>query len=128
MKRCISCEVEKPLTDYYTKGKYYHAKCKPCLLSYQKSRYNPKKTAASSMKRRYGVALEQYSLMLDQQSGGCAICGDKETIEGRALYIDHDHTTGRVRGLLCHKCNTGLGSFRDTLDLLKRACSYLEER
>jgi hypothetical protein len=66
-----------------------------------------------------------------QQDGLCAICGSKEipakSGQQRRLSIDHDHETGRIRGLLCSKCNTGLGFFRDNIRFLRSAIRYLEE-
>lgn len=67
-----------------------------------------------------------YDTILADQEGGCGICG--QLPNGNRLAIDHDHGTGEVRGLLCQQCNTGLGSFRDNLELLKRAIAYLGEK
>lgn len=64
--------------------------------------------------------------MLAQQGGVCGICKDERTSD-RRFHIDHDHETGAVRGLLCHACNTGIGSLRDSPDLLRAALTYLEE-
>jgi hypothetical protein len=80
------------------------------------------------MKTRYGLAYEDYLAMLNGQDGVCAICHQHETYEGLDLSIDHDHSTGKVRGLLCQSCNTGLGKFRDSVELLERAKLYLIER
>lgn len=81
------------------------------------------------MTRRFLVTEEQYQQMHDAQEGRCAICGDEETMvrNGRALplAVDHDHANGLVRGLLCHRCNCGLGYFRDDPDRLRGAQEYL---
>lgn len=60
-----------------------------------------------------------------QQRDCCAICGGRDPVSGKALAIDHDHSTGRVRGLLCIRCNTALGSFKDDAALLVGALAYL---
>lgn len=73
----------------------------------------------------YGLTPRQYKRMLEEQSYVCAICG--QTNKGRKLVIDHDHYTGRVRGLLCHLCNSGLGMFLDDVRLLSHAIVYLED-
>lgn len=77
----------------------------------------------SYFKRQYGLTVDQVDEML---LGGCAICG---TIDwpGRHNrgHIDHDHATGKVRGVLCSECNTGLGKFRDDPELVDRAAAYL---
>lgn len=81
----------------------------------------------SKMKAKYGITLDDYEAMLETQDGHCAIC--PATTPGRAnrryLYVDHDHETGAVRGLLCGNCNDGLGRFIDDIDLLTSAIMYL---
>lgn len=72
---------------------------------------------------RYGLTIDQYRQMCDRQSGLCCICARPF---GRGC-IDHDHDTGRVRGILCHTCNVGLGQFQDNPMLLARAIQYLKE-
>jgi len=80
----------------------------------------------------YGLSLDDYDVMLKAQNGVCAICGnqetdrDKQTNKVRCLAVDHCHETGEVRGLLCRRCNTGLGLF-GTMSFLLKACSYLEK-
>lgn len=73
---------------------------------------------------RYGLTEEGYKEMLEKQGGVCAICSKRE-INGLSLAIDHDHRTGKVRGLLCRMCNTGLGSLGDTVESLETALRYL---
>jgi hypothetical protein len=66
--------------------------------------------------------------MLLEQHSVCRICGtDNPGGRGKVFSVDHDHQTGKVRGLLCHHCNVGLGNFKDSIDILKKAISYLEE-
>lgn len=74
--------------------------------------------------KEFGITLVQYRAMAEAQGYLCAICG--ETCKtGRSLAVDHDHETGRVRGLLCARCNNGLGNFCDNVDSLRRAIAYL---
>jgi hypothetical protein len=75
------------------------------------------------MRRKYGIGQQQYDEMLAHQNGVCAICGDEP--DGRILHVDHHHVSGVVRGLLCTRCNTGLGQFRDSPDFLSHAIAYL---
>jgi hypothetical protein len=78
------------------------------------------------LQRTFGISQADYDAMLAAQGGGCAICGKRP---GKtALHVDHDHETGLVRGLLCVGCNNALGQFRDDLELLARASTYLTER
>lgn len=80
------------------------------------------KPPSSNRLKKYGLTLSQWRKMLSKQGGVCAICGD-----GKAnLVIDHCHTTGKVRGLLCSHCNTGLGCFKDRRSSLIYAVRYLD--
>lgn len=81
----------------------------------------------SKLKAAYGISVEDYNDMLAAQGGGCAICGATEP-GGRTKHfpVDHCHTTGVIRGLLCTKCNRGLGLFNDDADRMGRAAKYLE--
>lgn len=76
-------------------------------------------------KKVYGFSVEQRELLIVQQQGKCWICQAPEIDLGRKLSIDHDHETGEVRGLLCQKCNSGIGYFNDNKVLLERALTYL---
>lgn len=73
----------------------------------------------------YGLTKTGYEDLLKAQAGGCAICGRKDSAKGRKLAVDHDHITGKVRGLLCANHNIGLGKFGDSEQLLTRAILYL---
>ena len=78
------------------------------------------------LKGTYGITAKQFYILLEAQDGKCAICRMQFSRWGRNIpNIDHDHITGRVRGLLCRKCNTGLGFFKDNPDFLKMAAHYL---
>ena len=77
------------------------------------------------IRRQYGITLSEYDDMLKAQDYKCAICGNEDEVEGKRLAIDHCHSEGRVRGLLCGKCNRALGLFYDNIDLLEKAKDYL---
>ena len=82
------------------------------------------------LRRKYGITAADYDLMADAQGGRCAICLGHPTPNsqgGATLHVDHCHATGRVRGLLCGRCNKGLGLFQDDPDLLVRAAWYLRQ-
>lgn len=78
------------------------------------------------LRKKFGIDLREYQRLHDLQGGNCALCGQPERTRQRRLAIDHCHATHRVRGLLCHHCNTGLGNFMDSPELLKKALTYLE--
>lgn len=80
------------------------------------------------IRRVYGITLQEYDNMLYEQGNGCAICGTKnDVVEGRRLAIDHCHDTGKVRGILCARCNQALGLFCDSVDNLESAVQYLKK-
>jgi hypothetical protein len=92
-------------------------------------RANPENIRQKKMayiETRYGMPYEQFEKMEVDQGGVCAICGrpPTNTKYGR-LHVDHDHATGRVRGLLCHTCNAGLGQFQDKVEWIQAAVAYL---
>jgi hypothetical protein len=88
---------------------------------------DPQMDRRSSLKKLYNLTIEQYDALLAAQNGQCAICRRDTPGNGRHkfFHVDHDHTTGAVRQLLCHGCNTGLGAFKDNPDLLRAAAAYL---
>jgi hypothetical protein len=81
-----------------------------------------RKTRERYLKSKYNMSLEEYDELAHQQRGRCAICNHQ--VAG-LLYVDHNHATGEVRGLLCNGCNTGLGHFGDDASNLMRAIGYL---
>ena len=84
-------------------------------------------------KTEFGITLKQYNEMLEDQQGLCAICGKPEQIIWKSsgapknLAVDHCHTTGKVRALLCHPCNVLLGNAKESIETLNRAINYLEK-
>lgn len=127
MKSCSKCHESKSLDCFgKTKAGYIRSWCKACFKSYQKdySKRKPESIAKtqrkSLLKLRYGLTQENFDDLLKSQNNVCAICNSEDY-----LHIDHCHVTNKVRGLLCPKCNTGLGLFKDNETLLKKAAEYL---
>lgn len=125
---CNKCNVEKPIEMFrhrnqLIKGKYYswyQWQCKKCFsLS----------TSLRKTEEKLGMAKGEYAAMLKAQGGVCAICKSSYSDKrGSRLSVDHDHLTGKVRGLLCFSCNSGAGQFKDSPQLLREAAAYLESR
>ena len=91
---------------------------------------NPDYARWMSIKSKYGLTKEQYEELLEKQGGVCAICRQPETRTTKAgvvmlLHVDHCHNSGKIRGLLCHKCNSALGLFRESSEILSSAVNYL---
>jgi len=76
--------------------------------------------------RNYGITIEEYNELLFKQNGCCAICGVHHLELNRSLYVDHNHETGEVRGLLCLHCNSTLGYAKDSIVILENAIKYLQ--
>lgn len=85
---------------------------------------NREKVRGYLLQKDHGITLEFYNELLEIQRGVCAICGGKN--DGKNLVVDHDHKTGKVRGLLCFKCNVALGLLNDDFVLLYVAHEYLQ--
>ena len=146
-KKCSKCEQKLPATAFHKNrrrpdGLAYW--CRACTNSTNTQRRlaapirhreqcaewrrkHPKAVSRFLRKarlRRYGLTIEDYDQLLAAQEHKCAICGRPP--EAKQLDVDHDHATGTVRGLLCNRCNRGLGYFQDTPDTLRQAAKYLE--
>ena len=82
------------------------------------------------LKNTYNLTITQYNKLLDKQNGVCAICGEAPKGKGsrsKYLYVDHDHNTNIVRGLLCRNCNVAIGFLSDSKKLLQKAIQYLNK-
>lgn len=146
VKRCADCQTVKPVEDFYptTTGRHKRdAYCKPCrrvrdrARSENRCQAHQRRLAADpfylrrlKLKKMYGITHEDYMAMHEAQGGLCAIC---EKPEKRVLYgsisllaVDHNHVTGKVRSLLCHRCNTALGPVENE-DFRSKALAYLEK-
>lgn len=109
----------------YSKSKYVpHPKQK-----IEKSQDEIKHNALIRMlKHRYGLSYKDYQQLYENQKGNCAICKSPLPLGGyKGLYVDHDHETEKVRGLLCSYCNAGLGNFKDSKVFLQNAINYITE-
>lgn len=118
-KVCSRCKQAFPATDefFYRDRGYLQYICKPC------KRHD---VTNFRLQQRYGIDLDEYERLLASQDGGCAICGEAYCQDGRKLHVDHDHSTGEVRGLLCHRCNTAIGLLKDDPNVVTKAVAYLK--
>ena len=96
-------------------------------IAHRQKSYASGKWREQNYKRSYGITMAQVEEMHERQSGKCAICGTDKPGGRKAkfLYVDHDHKTGVIRGLLCNRCNTSIGLFKDDPKLLMSAACYL---
>jgi hypothetical protein len=96
---------------------------KVCRLEKRRDygRKHPDRVRNTDLQQRYGITLEDYRALLERQQGKCAICGVTE----ERLKVDHNHRTGKVRGLLCHLCNAMIGCAREEIAILASAAAHL---
>jgi len=94
--------------------------CNQCSCEASKKRCKDKQREYD-YQRNYGISIKDYEVLLGEQRGLCLICSSSDI----KLFVDHDHNTGKVRGLLCSTCNTGLGMFKDSVEILNKAKEYL---
>ena len=140
MKTCCVCNIRKPFESFYNfknKSDNKSYRCKTCDYDARKaySKRHPKRfnrlARNQSLLVRYGITIEEYEKIFEDQGNCCAICkgtSTKSMSEERTSFsVDHCHETGKVRGILCNQCNRGLGMLGDSLESLKSALTYLEK-
>ena len=91
-----------------------------------KSYKNPTVEKNTRLKRLYNITMEDYNNIFRSQNGSCAICGGVNTKTNKNLHVDHDHSGGDIRGLLCSRCNLALGMYRDSIEIHQSALTYLQ--
>lgn len=132
-KICTKCNTEKEL-DYFHRnkgGKYgTHNQCKECRKLYRGDwhiRYKDTRHRDTTYKYQYGIGLDDVDSMLKDQGYLCKICSKPVHYNNRTGCVDHNHQSGKVRGILCYTCNSALGKFKDSEELLTKAINYLKE-
>jgi hypothetical protein len=146
---CKRCGVKRPIIDFHIVKECLDGRrpvCKFCIRKQQKKRYdgnaefararqrkynahNPQVMRKINLKKKYGITLEQYNTMFIFQGGVCLVCGQSEIVTRlgkiKNLAIDHNHVTGKIRGLLCQKCNQALGLLNDNPVIIKSLLKYI---
>lgn len=131
-KACSKCKEVKPITSFHVAENVrsgYRAQCKRCRYEVFKRRakfFTVEYRRQRFLWRMYGLTLENYDNLLQQQDRKCGICRKPhDTRTGKGLRVDHDHITYRVRGLLCDPCNSALGRLGDSIESIERVLKYL---
>ena len=133
-RKCKKCgEVKDKVTGFYGA----HHKCRMCVVSEKKEMHDPAAAREKMLLNSYGLSLEDYVLMLESQNGQCLIChttdpskGGRKTGRGGGMKhfcVDHDHKTGKVRGLLCYSCNRIIGMIEEKPEWCNKAIDYLRK-
>lgn len=126
LKQCSICGETKSVDEFYRTHRdkdTRHSRCIACSKVYQKQRkYRyPENDRKYQLKNLYGLSSEEYEELLEKSDHRCQVCGTQE----RRLCVDHDHVTGEVRGILCHRCNSALGFLNDDPTLVEALGRYL---
>jgi hypothetical protein len=145
IKTCATCSLCKSSSEF---NKYsamkdgLHWECRSCVGLRRKSYYeknrqreidrsvawkisNKEKAKDASLKRKFGITIQDYNAMIRSQNGKCAICDKDHSVS--CLVVDHDHNSGRVRKLLCHQCNLALGNLKENVLFAERMLDYIKK-
>ena len=129
-KICKTCGVETDVVEYQkdaTKKDGLRPYCKECTSKRRKQLLSKETIRQRNLEKNFGKgALDVYRDLFEAQQGVCSICSRPENGRYKHLSIDHDHDTGKIRGLLCNNCNRGLGLLKDSPELLRKAARYVE--
>ncbi|MGA4726280.1 endonuclease VII domain-containing protein [Micromonospora taraxaci] len=142
---CLGCKLEHPESAFVgERGQKVNrcAMCRAKLRARPRPVHDPAATRRAYLRQKYGITVEEYDALREAQSHQCAICGTHEddiqvprvgrprkdgtpAAEAAKLVVDHCHASGRVRGLLCNGCNSAIGHFRDSTEVMRAAIRYL---
>lgn len=130
-KTCSRCKEEKPKSEFHKQtassdGLRLMCKVCRCRSQHKYCEQNSREIHDRHLHRKYGISIDDYDKMSTMQGHKCAICGSQNPGRDNSRFsVDHDHVTGQVRALLCHKCNQVLGLMQDDPDLLEKAATYI---
>lgn len=122
---CMICKQDLPAGNFYWRasGRIVNQKCKSCYKEfYTGSKEKKLQRKNRRLKRVYGIDLQQYQTLFNEQFGLCACCRLESKL---TLHVDHDHATGKIRGLLCYNCNIAIGYLREDLNRIYKVIDYL---
>jgi len=142
-ENCVSSQNPQPFDNFYKRKRRgrvdFHHTCTACMKKNYAENKNGVRTRhmAAIAKRKdkiqeyahkklYGLESGEYNRLFKQQGGRCKVCTSHQSELRQSLCVDHDHTTGEVRGLLCNSCNRGIGYFQDSPEILRSAIDYLK--
>jgi hypothetical protein len=137
MQICSKCGVSKPFSSFYKRPETksgYRKECIECFnIRSSLAWANKPKAERQTINKRvrlkhlYNLTPEAYQEKAIEQENKCFICGTEAGYNNKPLYVDHCHSTGSIRKLLCQHCNSGLGMFKDSPELLDKAADYIRK-
>ena len=131
VKKCRTCKTTKPISEFAKNPTGVHGvrgTCKEC-----RPKDTPLTIRGRNVRYRYGIELDDFVAMYEDQGGKCAICFIEvdlyapEERKANVAHVDHCHTTGKIRALLCHQCNVGIGAFKEDAEVLQNAIQYIKD-
>jgi hypothetical protein len=136
--KCSTCKEDKDKSLFHKAGNKKRGYQFSCISCRKVTKEKHKNSMTSEewyltnrqywLKSQYGLNLEDYNNLVKEQNHKCAICDVDEVDSFKGLlFVDHCHTTGKIRGLLCHHCNTALGKFKDSESILMKAIEYVRK-
>jgi hypothetical protein len=129
-KRCYRCKQTKPVGEFYRSNvNYYQKECKECCKDrrsqWWRTEAGKRSSANTKLKQRFGITMNEYEKMLAAVNGKCEICGAENSYNGHRLGIDHNHETGKIRGILCKSCNLGISALQENDSIIQSAAQYI---
>ena len=132
---CTQCNCTKSSEDFYKRksrpgGRQTHSECKDCFKARVTKRYQSDPDRINDLRACavYGITIDQLTDMRKQANGICQACERPGEGQFKRLVIDHDHETGKVRGLICQKCNTVLGLVKDNINTLQNLAQFIKDK
>ena len=131
VKKCGTCKTTKPISEFAKNPTGVHGvrgTCKEC-----RPKDTPLTIRGRNVRYRYGIELDDFVAMYEDQGGKCAICFIEvdlyapEERKANVAHVDHCHATGKIRALLCHQCNVGIGAFKEDAEVLQNAIQYIKD-
>lgn len=141
MKICVGCHTEKDLRSFTPNGRTckgtqkYRSRCRECENSRQaaireetpnKSRYSAERLKGYQLKSSFGMTYDEWFSLMESRGWACEICSRTVETSGRTLAVDHSHSTGEIRGVLCQRCNCAIGLLSENPEHIANAIRYLK--
>lgn len=131
-KVCYTCKVEKEVIEFYKSNVHYYQKeCKQCCKErknkWHKTEQGKRSSKNTKLKRFFGITLDEYELKLKSQNHTCPICKKHSSEKEKQFAVDHNHTTGEIRDLLCRECNLALGNIQENYETALALGEYIKK-
>jgi hypothetical protein len=124
---CTKCRNILPVADFVKDGEQRTARCKTCQRAFRKTRAGFWIKLRHRLRKQFGITVDDYMTLWNLQGGRCAVCFERLELHDKDTHLDHCHSSGQIRGLLCRRCNHAAGFANDSPSTLRRLAAYLEQ-